>query len=77
MKPEMGNRKPESEDRKNDPNRRLYNSLCRSSLDDAKTAIRRADRHWPFPHAAGLVETITQLQEKIKAEGAQPVTSDV
>lgn len=48
--------------------RKLDNAGARSHLTEAAAFIARANRMWPFPHAAGLIETLQQLKAKIKNE---------
>jgi hypothetical protein len=51
-----------------DLQRKINNAGACSHLDCAIWFIRQANKLWPFVHAAGLIETLEQLQEKIKAE---------
>lgn len=48
--------------------RKLDNVGARSHLDEAIGSIRRANACWPFRYVTGLIESLQQLQRKIKAE---------
>ena len=56
------------ENRESEIQRKLNNAGCLSHLTEAAAEIQRANKCWPFPHAANLVETLDQLKAKIAAE---------